>query len=446
MWDFGALPPEINSGLMYAGAGSSALIAAANAWASLAQELDAAASGCAAVLSKLTSDAWKGPAAAEMASAAAPYVAWLHASSDRAARAASSAAAAANAYQTAYAATVPPAVIAANRAQLAALVATNVLGQNTPAIAATEAHYSHMWARDATAMYSYAGHCAAAAALDPLTAPPATTTPVGPGAQTAATAHAAAAAASQTTLSQLITTLPTTLHTLATPSALSSALNSLNVIDPANASSASGLSGLLNMLSGRTGSSLGAFLNSETLSSAFSGGFFNPEGFLSAFHAFDWIAIYAATDYVHSVMGAGAGGGVGGVGGGAISQMGSVTAAPPSQGVLGVLAAAHTGDAAATAGVGKATMVGGLSAPPAWTSTAAPAVRLVSAESPLSAATPLASPILTTGMPRLSTARMVGKTPGNRHSTPANGTPAYGIPTDDGIPSRSLSAHTPAGG
>ena len=37
-----------------------------------------------------------------------------------------------------FAATVPPPVIAANRALLAMLIATNFLGQNTPAIAATE--------------------------------------------------------------------------------------------------------------------------------------------------------------------------------------------------------------------------------------------------------------------------------------------------------------------
>ncbi len=43
--------------------------------------------------------------------------------------------------RSAFAMTVPPPVIAANRAELMALVATNFLGQNTPAIAATEAQY-----------------------------------------------------------------------------------------------------------------------------------------------------------------------------------------------------------------------------------------------------------------------------------------------------------------
>ncbi len=62
--------------------------------------------------------------------------------------------------------TVPPAVVAANRTQLATLVATNVLGQNTAAIAATEAQYGEMWAQDAAAMYGYAGSSAVAATGD----------------------------------------------------------------------------------------------------------------------------------------------------------------------------------------------------------------------------------------------------------------------------------------
>ena len=37
--DFGALPPEINSGLMYAGAGSGSLVAAGAAWEGLASQL-----------------------------------------------------------------------------------------------------------------------------------------------------------------------------------------------------------------------------------------------------------------------------------------------------------------------------------------------------------------------------------------------------------------------
>ena len=103
--DFGVLPPEINSALMFSEPGSGPLLSAAVAWNGLAAELSAAAA----------------------------------------------------AYETAFAATVPPSAIAANRAAVTTLVATNFLGQNTPAIAATEAQYAEMWAQDAAVMADPAG-------------------------------------------------------------------------------------------------------------------------------------------------------------------------------------------------------------------------------------------------------------------------------------------------
>ena len=129
-------------------------------------------------------------------------------------RSATQASASAAAYQTAFAMTVPPPLIAANRAQLAALVATNILGQNTPAIAATEVQYGEMWAQDAAAMYGYAGSSASAASLNPLTSPTATTNPVGAGAQSAVST-----AGSQSQLSQLVSRLPAAMHSLASPGA-----------------------------------------------------------------------------------------------------------------------------------------------------------------------------------------------------------------------------------
>jgi PPE-repeat protein len=87
--------------------------------------------------------------------------------------------AAAAAFDQAFAMTVPPPVIAANRTQLASLIATNFFGQNTAAIAATEAQYAEMWAQDAAAMYGYSSASAAAATLAPFTPPNQTTNPAG---------------------------------------------------------------------------------------------------------------------------------------------------------------------------------------------------------------------------------------------------------------------------
>ena len=70
-----------------------------------------------------------------------------------------------------------------------ALIATNFLGQNMPAIAATEAQYGEMWAQDAGAMYGYAAASAAASQLSPFTPPPQTTSPSGLTARSAAVAQ-----------------------------------------------------------------------------------------------------------------------------------------------------------------------------------------------------------------------------------------------------------------
>ena len=192
--DFGALPPEINSGRMYSGPGPGPMLAAADAWERLAADLYSTAASYAAVVSRLTSDGWQGPASISMAAAAGTYVTWLGGAATQAEQTANQAQAAAAAFEAAFAATVPPPLIAANRAQLAALVATNFLGINTAAIMATEAQYAEMWAQDAAAMHGYAGSSAAAATLTPFTAPQQNTNPAGLDAQGAAATNSAGSA------------------------------------------------------------------------------------------------------------------------------------------------------------------------------------------------------------------------------------------------------------
>ena len=159
MLDFAALPPEINSARMYSGAGSGPLLSAGAAWSQLAAEMRSAAASYSSIISGLTSGSWLGPSSASMAAAAAPYAAWMNTTAAQAEQTAAQAQAAVSAYESAFGMTVPPAVIAANRAQLASLVATNILGQNTPAIAATEALYGEMWAQDAGATCAASKDC-----------------------------------------------------------------------------------------------------------------------------------------------------------------------------------------------------------------------------------------------------------------------------------------------
>jgi PPE-repeat protein len=226
--DFGAIPPEINSTRMYAGPGPGSMLAAAAAWQSLGEELTYAASGYGSVVSSLAGAAWTGPSSTSMAAAAAPYVTWLSATGDQAQQAAAQATAAASAYESAFAATVPPPMIDANRSLLAELVATNILGQNTPAIAATEALYAEMWAQDAAAMYGYAGASATASQVNPFTMPPQTTNSSGQVSQTVAAVQSAGTSSGtdlDTIMSsgpQLISGMPQALQTLASPQALES--------------------------------------------------------------------------------------------------------------------------------------------------------------------------------------------------------------------------------
>ncbi|GFG94832.1 PPE family protein [Mycobacterium timonense] len=222
MLDFGALPPEINSTRMYAGPGSAPMVAAAAAWDVLANGLETASRGYTSVITQLEGESWTGSASAAMATAAAPYAAWLATAGAQAEEAAGQARAAAAAYETAFGATVPPALVTANRSLLTQLVATNVLGQNTAMIGATEGAYEEMWAQDAAAMYGYAASSSGATALTQFDEPPRTTNADGQPAQTAAVAQAtnnSAASQSHAALSRTMSNVPQQLHNLSeTPS------------------------------------------------------------------------------------------------------------------------------------------------------------------------------------------------------------------------------------
>ena len=101
IFDFGALPPEVNSARMYAGAGAGPMMAAATAFNRLAQELSTTAVACQAQLAQLTGDEWVGPSSTAMAAAAEPYVMWMHTTAGQLEHAGVQAMASAAAYQAA---------------------------------------------------------------------------------------------------------------------------------------------------------------------------------------------------------------------------------------------------------------------------------------------------------------------------------------------------------
>jgi PPE-repeat protein len=106
---------------------------------------------------------------------------------------------------------------------LTTLVATNIFGRNTQAIAANEAQYAEMWAQDSAAMYGYAASSASATSLTPFTPPQQNTNPGGAAGQAAATSQATGTAAGnvQSTIQQAFSSVPNALTSAATSAATS---------------------------------------------------------------------------------------------------------------------------------------------------------------------------------------------------------------------------------
>jgi PPE-repeat protein len=332
-------------------------MAAASAWNQLATELNSAALSYDKVITTLSSDEWVGPASASMAQAAEPYVAWMTTTTAQAEQAAAQARAAAAAYETALAATVPVPLVAANRAELAQLVSTNVLRQNTGAIAAYEAQYGQMWAQDATAMYGYAGQSAAAAKVAPFTAAPQIATPTAQAAQATATTSATATSAgtAQSTLSQLVSSLPTQLQSLASPAATTSATTTSNPI----------LTELWFLFSGQ--SALPTNLNEViTGYSGYSSLWYNTEGL-------PYFSVGMANFGVQIAKSMGALGGAGP----AAAEAAPAASLPGLGGMLG----GGAGGTPISAGLGNAASLGKLSVPASWAgATSAPSHAPMSVE------------------------------------------------------------------
>lgn len=348
-------PPEINSLRMYTGAGAAPMMAAAAAFSSLADELSTTASASQSAISNLTGEEWIGPSSSAMATAVEPYITWMHTTAAQLQQAASQAMASAAAYEAAFAMTVPPPLIAANRAQLAALIATNVLGQNTAAIAATEAQYGEMWAQDAATMYGYAGSSAAATRLPMFTDPTQTTSQDGQARQAAAVAQATGTSAGnqQATVSQLNTAVPNALQTLSSPTESSTG-------------STSGLSSILDP-------------NSNFWNTITSTGALDPAQVVQTVTSSTLIG--ASTGALNDLAS------------GAPVATGIGTSA---QGLSGLAGVGNAG-ASVSAGLGRASLVGPLSVPPSWAPPAPVASPLPSALG----GTPMVAPppAMAAGMP-----------------------------------------------
>jgi len=317
------------------------MLAAAMAWDELAAAMQSTANSYQAEITALTSGPWVGPSAAAMAAAMAPYLEWMRTTGAQAEETANKARAAAFAYETAFAETVPPPVITANRTLLATLVATNVLGQNTPAIATTETDYAEMWARDTAAMFGYAGSTASATTLTPFAQPEQTTSSDAGQSQAVAQATGTAAGSTRNAVTQQSFS--------AVPNMLTRAAASPNVAaaDPSALDALNLEADLITIFLDAPGSLVGMGVDAPTATIALP---FDIAGALTGFHTDDIVSGWAG---VQSWPGTGA--------------------VPPSPFPVITNPAGGFGSLA-SAGLAEANTVGGLSVPPGWT-TAAPAIR-----------------------------------------------------------------------
>lgn len=363
MIDYALLSPEINSGRLYAGPGSTPMMTVASAWRGLAAEISSALTSYETTITQLVDEEWMGPASASMTAATKPYLAWMADTATKAEEAATQATAAAAAFEAAHAATPPPAVIAANRAQQKQLVATNVVGQNSAAIMASDAQYFEMWAQATDVMYSYAASSATATKVTPFNEPNQTTNPDGTANQAAAVSQANGNTAANSTAqtAQAISSLPNTLQTLTSPSPADAGL------PPPT------LAGLLEAI-GRNASingvvSLVTYPFNGLMSFTGTSAAFTPASLIPTMTTF-----FSGSGF-NALGGGAAGAGIGALlaPGGPLSSLGALGGG--TAGAASAAAGAFTASAttpAISAGVGQATLVGELSAPPAWAA-AAPA-------------------------------------------------------------------------
>jgi PPE-repeat protein len=341
---FATMPPEIISARMYSGPGSGPMLAAASAWSRLATEMNSTATFYGAMITRLASEEWMGPASAAMVAAAKPYLGWLTATGTQAEQATVQARMAAAAFEQAHAMTVPPQVISANRALLQQLITTNILGHNTPAIAATEAQYGQMWEQDALAMHTYAAQSTAASDLQPFSAPPQTTNLAGEAGQTTAVAHANGDAAGTNTLNSLATS---------------------GGMDPSSAAAAAADTG------GDAGADVsGAFddpalaFGQESVAQGIGVSSIGANSVNAVWRGLAGVVGAAKLASDGAAKGAaGAAGAATGAATGAASAAGGAAGAASGLGTLG----------GAAGGLGNAGMIGGLSVPPAWASAPAAA-------------------------------------------------------------------------
>jgi PPE-repeat protein len=163
-----AMPPELNTARLMAGAGTAPMLQAAAGWEALGNALETQAQELSASLVALK-QSWTGTGSDRAIAAATPMVAWLQNAAQQAQQRAMKAGAQAGAYMTALGMTPSLPEIATNHITHGVLSATNFFGINLVPIGFNETDYFvRMWNQAAGAMDIYQAETAVNTAFEPL--------------------------------------------------------------------------------------------------------------------------------------------------------------------------------------------------------------------------------------------------------------------------------------
>ncbi|WP_343601683.1 PPE family protein [Mycobacterium sp.] len=165
--EYGAMPPELNTARLQAGAGPAPMLQAAAGWEAWAAALEAQAAELTSTLTSL-SGAWTGMGSDRGVAACMPMVVWLQMLATQAQKRAAQAAAQAQSFTTAATTTPQIPEIVENHVTHAVLEATNFLGVNTVPIGLNEMDYARMWDLAAGVMYAYLAETTTNALFEPI--------------------------------------------------------------------------------------------------------------------------------------------------------------------------------------------------------------------------------------------------------------------------------------
>lgn len=148
------IPAEYISNIIYEGPGADSLFFASGQLRELAYSVETTAESLEDELDELQEN-WKGSSSDLMADAAGRYLQWLTKHSRQILETAYVIDFLAYVYEETRHKVVPPATIANNREEVHRLIASNVAGVNTPAIAGLDAQYDQYRAQNIAVMNDY---------------------------------------------------------------------------------------------------------------------------------------------------------------------------------------------------------------------------------------------------------------------------------------------------